>query len=109
MSKLPWLLAVVLVIGLAAIFLWPRTEPPPPPPAQVQETPVEEKKPEVFEPPPPMAAEPEVAVDPLPPLEESDNEVRQSAVDLAGQQPVETYLVPSGIARKIVVTVRGDS
>jgi hypothetical protein len=106
MNKLPWLLAIVLVIGVATIFLWPRSEPPPPP-AQVEETPVEKEQPEVFQPPPPppMAAEPEVAVDPLPPLEESDDEVRQSAVSLAGQPPVETYLVPSGIARKIVVTV----
>jgi hypothetical protein len=106
MNKLPWLLAIVLVIGLAAIFLWPRSEPPPPP-AQVEETLVEEEQSEVFQPPPPppMAAEPEVAVDPLPPLDDSDDDVRQSAVDLAGPEPVATYLVPSGVVRKVVVTV----
>ncbi len=107
MNKLPWLLAFVLILGLAAIFLWPRSEPTPSPPVQVQETPVEEEKPEVFEPPPPppMAVEPEVDVDPLPPLEESDDEVRQSALHLTGAEPVATYLAPSGVVRKIVVTV----
>jgi hypothetical protein len=107
MNKLPWLLAIVLVVGVAAVILWPRTEPPPPPPVQVEEAPVEEEEPEVFEPPPPppMAVEPETPVAPLPSLEESDDEVRQSVVDLVGQEPVETYLVPSSIVRKIVVTV----
>lgn len=42
---------------------------------------------------------------PLPPLGESDETVRQSLTEVAGEDPVSNFLVPNDIVRKIVATI----
>jgi len=106
-KNLPWIMAGVLVASVVIVILWPRKEAAEPPRAVPPEPPAEVTEPPVIEPPPPppMAQEPEVQVDPLPALAESDSEIRQSLTDLASSEAVQTYLVPAGIIRKMVVTV----
>jgi hypothetical protein len=57
--------------------------------------------------PPPIAVatappEPEI---PLPPLDESDAEVQGGFIEVFGREPVQQFLVPERIVRRIVVTL----
>jgi hypothetical protein len=102
-----WTVAVVVVIGLVAVF-YPRqaTEPPPvpvglpePPPAP---TPAEPQP----EPPPRfVAAEPAEPAPPLPELDESDEELRTLIAEVAGTELVERYLAPDSLLRRFVATL----
>ncbi len=106
-KNLPWIMAGVLVACVVVVILWPRKETTEPPAAVTPEPPTEVTEPPVVEPPPPppVAQEPEVQVEPLPALEDSDAEIRRSLVELADSEAVQTYVVPAGIIRKMVVTV----
>jgi hypothetical protein len=74
--------------------------------------PVEEPSPAAPEPPPPVSeTEPPAPTVPLPqevvlpPLDDSDRETREALAEVLGDRPVESFLVPSQIVRKLVVTV----
>jgi len=109
MKKLPWLIAIVVVVVAAALILRSREEAPAPPVA-VDTTPARQPEVQAIAPAPPVEASvPNVeAVEhaqPLPPLDESDEEVRDEAVGLFGPEAVAAFLVSPEIVRKLVVTV----
>jgi hypothetical protein len=119
MDRTTWIL--VGVVGFAALvtlYFMQRGEPPAPPP--VVETavepppPAEEPPPPAPEPPapppvsetePPQPTVPLPAEVELPPLDDSDRETRQALAEAVGDRPVESFLVPSQVVRKLVVTV----
>jgi len=114
MDRTTWILIGVIGAGaLIAVYLMQRE--PAPEPVAVEET-IEETV-EVAEPPPAEVAppvseteppEPTVPVEPpveLPPLDESDEEVKAVLAEAVGEKPVESFLVPEEVVRKIVVTV----
>ena len=109
MKKLPWLIAILLVVAAAVLVL--RSRQPVPPPAVVEtpeapETAAPELPVPVTEAPPPVEqVEVTEPAEPLPPLDESDADVRAEAVDLVGTQAVASFLVSPEIVRKLVVTV----
>jgi len=118
MDRTTWILVGLVGLGaVITVFLLRQDEPPPPVVETVAEAPpepvVEEVEPEPVEPPPPAVSESEPPVptvpvlEPieLPALEESDEEIRAALVDTVGERPVESFLVPREIVRKIVVTV----
>ena len=102
-----WGSAVIVVLGLAGAFYYykyyaqapalPKVEAPPPPVSAPQEA----TEPAVRNPVP----EDQAAQKPLPPLKESDHDVRDALVALFGAKSVEQFLVPDNIVRHIVVTV----
>jgi hypothetical protein len=114
MDRMTWILIGVIGAGaLIAVYFMQRE--PAPEPVAVEET-VEETV-ETVEPPPVEVAppvseteppEPTVPVEPpveLPPLDESDEEVKAVLAEAVGEKPVESFLVPEEVVRKIVVTV----
>jgi hypothetical protein len=54
---------------------------------------------------PPVPTVPVAPVLELPPLDESDLEVKTVLADTVGEKPVESFLVPEQVVRKIVVTL----
>jgi hypothetical protein len=93
-------LAVVALSVGAVIYISQRgSKPPAPPPAKAA--------------PAPAPAEPEVqypveaapAPEPLPSLDQSDESVLKALGGVIGKAPVEQYVVPEGVIRKIVVTI----
>jgi hypothetical protein len=117
MDRTTWIL--IGVVGLAALvtlFFLQRDEAPVPEP--VVETVVEPPPPPIEEPPPPPPPPPPVSeTEPpaptvplpqgieLPPLDDSDRETREALAEAVGERPVESFLVPSQVVRKLVVTV----
>lgn len=99
--------AVVVVLGLGAAgyFFWPRTPPPPPAPAAVVEAPA----------PLPQAAAPHYPIEekaapapeakPLPGLKESDPALREGLASFVGAEALRKYFYPEDIVRRIVATV----
>jgi Protein of unknown function (DUF3014) len=105
-KKVIWGSAVIVVLALAAAAYYYRHSMATPEPPKVQTPPT----------PPPVAQATEPAVrnpipedqgaeKPLPPLKESDHDVRDSLAWLFGAKAVEQFLVPENIVRHIVVTV----
>jgi hypothetical protein len=108
-SKAFWWVAPIVVVAAAAAGYYfykrektaetpPVTEAPPPAPAQ------EPAEPEIRHPVPETAASSEPQK-PLPPLGESDADLRETLTGLVGPKPVEQFLVPENIVRNFVVTV----
>jgi hypothetical protein len=106
-KKVIWGSAVIVVLGLAgAVYYFkyygrvpvspPKTEAPPPVPTAAQAT-----EPEVRNPIPDGQA----AEKPLPPLKDSDPDVRESLVGLFGPKTIAQFLVPENVVRHIVVTI----
>jgi hypothetical protein len=103
--RFAWLIGSLVAIAIAAGgWYWysskshvaapvPVVRTPPPPPASTE--------PQVAN-PVPAAAGPAPA---LPPLNDSDQVVRDSLTGILGKGPVEQFLVPQNIARHFVVTV----
>lgn len=107
-------LAVIAAIILAAAFGYhwykgresaemtvePVAAPPPPEQPQPPQYPVPESVPEA-----PAEGEPKPAAPPLPDLGTSDAPFRSSVAALTGPAPVEAFLVPDGVIRKLVVSI----
>lgn len=114
MDRTTWLL--VGIIGAAAlIVVWFMARAPEPQPVAVEpvveeappvaEAPRIESPPAVSETEPPVPTVPVVPAIELPALEESDEAARAALADTFGAEPVESYLVPEQVVRKVVVTV----
>lgn len=116
MSKRIWwlLLVVVIVAGAAYYFLYlqglePADEVVQPPPTSVPAIPEPEPATDdapdagMDEVPYIDGAEPERA--PLPPLDQSDEAVLDSARELLGEAPVRTYVVAEGVIPKLVAAI----
>lgn len=106
-KKVIWGSAAVVVLGLlGAVYYYKYHGAVPPPPVAT-------------EPPHPAVQAPQVATEPavrnpipestdtkpLPPLKESDPDVRESLVGVFGAHPIAQFLVPDNVVRHIVVTV----
>lgn len=114
-KHLAWGLLALVVIGLVA-FCYPRkVEEPTPQPVQLPEAPSTEvaqapgatAPPEAPEPEPEprFVAEPEAEpAAPLPPLDESDAEVRAALAAAAGENLATEHLAASDVIRKLVAT-----
>jgi len=117
MDRTTWILVGLVGLGaVITVFLLRQDEPPPvveavieapPEPVveAVEQTPATAPLPAVSEVEPPV---PTVAVrEPieLPGLDDSDEEIRGALATTVGERPVESFLVPREIVRKIVVTV----
>lgn len=106
-KKVIWGSAAIVVLGLlGAVYYYKyHAAVPAPPPAA--------------EPPHPVAQEPQAATEPairnpipettdtkpLPPLKESDPNVRESLVGVFGAKSISQFLVPDNVIRHVVVTV----
>jgi hypothetical protein len=112
-KRLLWLLIVVGLAGLVAIFYpRPAEEPPmpvelplPPPAPAPDPAPFELPEPEPEPPPEFVAEEPPEPSPPLPELDESDAEVAAALEEAAGEVLVANQLRPESIVRNLVATV----
>lgn len=108
----PWLVAIVAALAVVFLVLGNREKPPEPvadqpsPTARISaEEPAQQAPaPEPAPVPPPAMEAPEPS-EPLPPLDDSDAEIRQEAEAVAGGPAINPYISAPGIARKLVVTV----
>ena len=110
MSATRW--GLILIAGLGALaaawFFWLA---PPPAPAAAQPDPVAEAPAPVAEPsaPPPApdypVPPPAPDVPPLPAIDDSDSAFRTALVGLPGAGPLEAWLIPDLLIRRIVVTI----
>src|SRR5579871_1121118 len=102
--RLAWLAGIIgaaVVLGGGAYYWFtnreapppPVTQAPPPPPATPAEPPIAH----------PIAAEGESAA--LPALNDSDQVVHDSLAGVVGREPIEQFLEPQNIVRRIVATV----
>ena len=106
-KKVIWGSAAIVVIGLLGAVYYYKYR------SSVPEVPVVKEAPKPPVEAPQAATEPAVRnpipettdAKPLPPLKESDHDVRQSLVDVFGAKAVTQFLVPENIVRHIVVTV----
>ena len=105
MSASRWGLILATAL-LAAVAVWyylfqPPPPPPPPPP------PVAEVVPEPPPPPPPDYPVPAAAPDApaLPAVDDSDSPFRAALTGIAGAAPLEAWLIPDMLIRRIVVTI----
>ena len=106
-KKVIWGSAAVVVIGLVGAVYYYKYH------SAAPEIPVQTEAPKPPVTAPQAATEPTVknpvpetnASQPLPPLKESDPQVRQSLVDVFGAKAVTQFLVPENVVRHIVVTV----
>jgi hypothetical protein len=106
-KKVIWGSAAVVVLGLlGAVYYYKYhgTVPPPPvatePPHPAVQAPQAATEPAVRNPIPESTD-----TKPLPPLKESDPDVRESLVGVFGAHPISQFLVPDNVVRHIVVTV----
>jgi hypothetical protein len=106
-KKVIWGSAAIVVLGLVGAVYYYKYH------SAVPEVPVQTQAPQPPVEAPQAATEPAVKnpipettdTKPLPPLKESDSEVRQSLVDVFGAKAVKQFLVPENVVRHIVVTV----
>jgi hypothetical protein len=106
-KKVIWGSAAIVVLGLVGAVYYYKYH------SAVPEVPVPTQAPQPPAEAPQAATEPAVKnpipettdTKPLPPLKESDPEVRQSLVDVFGAKAVTQFLVPENVVRHIVVTV----
>ncbi len=106
-KKVIWGSAAIVLIGLVGAAYYFKYH------GAVPEVPVQQPAPKPAAEAPQAATEPAVknpipeSTDPkpLPPLKESDPDVRQALIDLFGAQAVMQFLVPENVVRHIVVTV----
>jgi hypothetical protein len=106
-KKVIWGSAAIVVLGLVGAVYYYKYH------SAVPEVPVPTQAPQPPAEAPQAATEPAVKnpipettdTKPLPPLKESDRDVRQSLVDVFGAKAVTQFLVPENVVRHIVVTV----
>ena len=105
-KKVIWGSAAIVVIGLVGAVYYYKYR------SAVSEIPVQQQAPKPAE-APQAATEPTVRnpipetndTKPLPPLKDSDPDVRQSLIEVFGAKAVTQFLVPENVVRHIVVTV----
>jgi len=106
-KKVIWGSAAVVVVGvLGAVYYYKHHGAVPPPPEV-------ESRPAPPAPPPQAATEPAIRnpvpipadTKPLPALNDSDPDVRESLVGVFGAKSISQFLVPQNVVRHIVVTV----
>src|SRR5882724_4842780 len=106
-KKVIWGSAAVVVLGLAgAVYYYKYHGAAPPPPVQAE-------PPQPAPPPPQAATEPAIRnpvpvpadTKPLPALQQSDPDVRESLVGVFGARSISQFLIPENVVRHIVVTV----
>jgi DUF3014 family protein len=106
-KKVIWGSAAIVVIGLVGAAYYYKYH------SAVPDVPVVKEAPKPPVEAPQAATEPAVRnpipettdAKPLPPLKESDADVRQSLIDVFGAKAVKQFLVPESVVRHIVVTV----
>jgi len=106
-KKVIWGSAAIVVIGLVGAVYYYKYH------SAVPETPVVKEAPKPPVEAPQAATEPAVRnpipetsdTKPLPPLKESDPDVRQALINVFGAKAVTQFLVPENVIRHIVVTV----
>ena len=105
-KKVIWGSAAVVVALLGAVFYYKHHGAVPAPPARTQAPQPEPQAPQAATEPAVRNPIPESGdTKPLPPLNESDADVRDSLVGLFGARTISQFLVPQNIVRHIVVTV----
>jgi len=106
-KKVIWGSAAVVVLGLlGSVYYYKYHGAAPEPPAKTEPPPA-------AQPPPEVATEPAIRnpvpipadSKPLPTLQESDPDVRESLVGVFGARSISQFLVPANVVRHIVVTV----
>jgi hypothetical protein len=106
-KKVIWGSAAVVVLGLlGAVYYYKYHGAVPPPPEKTEPLPAATPAPQAAtEPairnPVPVPAD----TKPLPPLQQSDPDVRESLVGVFGARSISQFLVPENVVRHIVVTV----
>ena len=114
MDRTTWLLVGIIGAAALIVVLFMTRGPGPQPVAvepvvaeapPVEEAPRAEPAPSVSETEPPVPTVPVVPAVELPALEESDEAARAVLAETFGGEPVESYLVPEQVVRKVVVTV----
>jgi len=107
-SKSSWLIPLILVLGVAAVLLYISRSPQEPPtasePAQPVSPPAEEEVPRHPLPSPPESATESPPLPPLPSLEDSDDLVVETVVDLFGFG-MDELLVDASLIEKFVTTI----
>ena len=107
-ARWAWLLlGAIVVAAVAGYYLWQENQPVTAPPVVSQPPvaaapPVEPEKPGIQHPVLPAEVEPDK---PLPALEQSDAKVGELVVGLVGLNAFETFVNPTQLVRRIVVTV----
>ncbi|MEW6168964.1 MAG: DUF3014 domain-containing protein [Pseudomonadota bacterium] len=108
MNRGTWagLIIGVLVLAAGAYYYWTKDRGPrvfePPPVTEATPTPTPTAQIEYPLPSPTMVPE---AAKPLPPLDESDEEVVGSLGEVFGEPPVEAFLIPDRVVRRLVAFV----
>jgi hypothetical protein len=116
MNRHPWLgfLLVLLVLTGGAIWYWYKGLPQPEPMLPVAETPAdtvpESPEPAIEHPLTTGETEPDAAAGagpagPLPALDQSDAAVRDALTQAFGAPPIEAFLIPDRLVRRIVATI----
>jgi len=106
-KKVIWGSAAVVVLGLLGAVYYYKYHAAVPPPPQVESRPAQPA------PPPQAATEPAIRnpvpipadTKPLPALNDSDPDVRESLVGVFGARSISQFMVPENVVRHIVVTV----
>ena len=96
---------LILAVAVIVVLFIARDDKEPPAPVAVE--PELEPPVVVQEPPAPRIRriDPPVVEEPLPPLNQSDTEIRTAASEVFGSAMIDAILVRSGVIRKIVVTI----
>ncbi|MEQ1439411.1 DUF3014 domain-containing protein [Fontimonas sp. SYSU GA230001] len=108
MNKRTWagLIIGLVLLTAGAVYFWSRPPVPPLPSAPVPALPTPEPAPVATAPARSDAAVAEAdAPAELPTLEASDASVRGALIEVFGAPPVEAYLVPDRIVRRLVATI----
>jgi Protein of unknown function (DUF3014) len=106
-KKVIWGSAAIVVLGLAGAVYYYKYH------GAVEPVPLKTEPTEPAQPPPQTATEPAIRnpipapadTKPLPPLQESDPDVREALVGVFGARSVAQFLVPENVVRHVVVTV----
>lgn len=108
MSRAVWIglaIAVVVIGGAVYYFKFYKQEPAPEPGAPVATAPSTPPPEEHYAVPEQEPAAPNEEKKPLPTLDDSDAALREALEKSFGKQPVESFLVPDRLIRRIVATV----
>ncbi len=106
-KKVIWGSAAIVVLGLlGVVYYYKKHGAVSPPPVKVEAPPSAVEAPQAATEPAIRNPVPESTdTKPLPPLKESDPDVRDSLVNAFGAQAISQFLVPENVVRHVVVTV----
>lgn len=104
-KAMPWVIGAVVLAGAGAgYYFWQQSHAPAPQPVPVA-APVASAPPAEPEKHYPAPQVPEATAQPLPALDASDPHLQDALATLIGVEPLNKYLVPQEVVRRIVVTV----